>query len=60
MVLYSPAVNASEVEAMAALMTFKNAVIDVPFGAQKVVKNYPNKYDDEDLEKLREDLRRIG
>ena len=29
---YSPAVSASEVEAMAALMTFKNAVIDVPFG----------------------------
>ena len=50
---FSPAVNASEVEAMAALMTFKNAVIDVPFGGSKGgLKITPNKYDDEDLEKI--------
>ena len=50
---YSPAVNASEVEAMAALMTFKNAVIDVPFGGSKGgLKITPSKYDDEDLEKI--------
>ena len=34
---YSPAVSATEVEAMAMLMTFKNAVIDVPFGGSKAV-----------------------
>lgn len=50
---FSPAVNASEVEAMAALMTFKNAVIDVPFGGSKGgLKITPSKYDDEDLEKI--------
>ena len=50
---YSPAVNASEVEAMAALMTFKNAVIDVPFGGSKGgLKITPSKYDNEDLEKI--------
>ena len=50
---YSPAVSASEVEAMAMLMTFKNAVIDVPFGGSKGgLKINPSKYSQEDLEKI--------
>ena len=50
---YSRAVSASEVEAMAMLMTFKNAVIDVPFGGSKGgLKIDPSKYTDEDLEKI--------
>ena len=50
---YSPAVSATEVEAMAMLMTFKNAVIDVPFGGSKGgLKINPSKYSQEDLEKI--------
>ena len=50
---YSREINASEIEAMAALMTLKNAVIDVPFGGSKGgLKIDPTKYDDDDLEKI--------
>jgi len=50
---YAPNVNASEIEAMAALMTYKNAVVDVPFGGSKGgLKINPKNYDEEDLEKI--------
>ena len=50
---YSPAVSASEVEAMAMLMTFKNAVIDVPFGGSKgALVIDPKLYKTIDLEKI--------
>jgi glutamate dehydrogenase (NAD(P)+) len=50
---YSPHVNQDEVEALAALMTYKCAIVNVPYGGSKggLILN-PRDYNQEDLEKI--------
>ena len=50
---YAPIVDQHEVEALAALMSYKCAIVNVPFGGSKGgLRIDPKKYDEEQLERI--------
>ena len=50
---YSPEVDQDEVEALAALMSYKCAIVEVPFGGSKgALKINPNEYDEITMERI--------
>jgi len=52
-VRYSPDTNLAEVEGLAALMTYKNAIVEVPYGGSKGgLRINPHEWDVNELEKI--------
>lgn len=50
---YSPHVDQEEVEALAALMSYKCAIVDVPFGGSKgALRINPKEYDESEMERI--------
>ncbi|MEK9650213.1 MAG: Glu/Leu/Phe/Val dehydrogenase [Gammaproteobacteria bacterium] len=50
---YSPEANLAEVEGLAALMTYKNAIVEVPYGGSKgALRINPHEWEVNELEKI--------